>query len=146
MHQPNEANQTLTLQMYKKSFPLGLQEVKASKISQHLANEGGMFVSSMHRLPLPSRRYPWYTFLFTVKLGYNHIICYHYNICLNPPIMNDGWLLQVHTVVQVRPSVMRFYDQLISVQNRKSIHNVCAQWGVYVTRQVFANPLPARTN
>ena len=65
MHQPNEANQEL---MYKQNFPwigldrlLGLQEVKAPRNSKHFANESGKFVSPMLQLPLPPRRYPWYS-------------------------------------------------------------------------------------
>ena len=72
MHQPNEANQKLTLQMYKQSFPftgtdrpLGLQEVKAPRIPKHLANESGKFVSPMNQPPLPPRRYPWYSHTIT---------------------------------------------------------------------------------
>jgi len=32
-------------------------------MSRHLAYEGGKFVSPMHQLPLPARRYPKYSFL-----------------------------------------------------------------------------------
>ena len=41
----------------------GFQEVETSRISINSAHEGGKIVSPKHRLPLPPRRYPWYSFL-----------------------------------------------------------------------------------
>ena len=43
--------------------PLGLQEVEASGISRQSVYEDGEFVSPLHLLPLPHRRYLWYSFL-----------------------------------------------------------------------------------
>jgi hypothetical protein len=60
--------------------------------------------------------------------------------------MKSKHFIKIHTIVQVCPTVMWFDDQLISIQNCKSIDNVCAKVGVYVTRKVFTNALPARTN
>jgi hypothetical protein len=42
--------------------PLRLQEVQDAQISSKSAHEASK-VSSTHRLPLPSRRYSWYSFL-----------------------------------------------------------------------------------
>jgi len=47
--------------------PLGLQEVKASRISIQSAHRGCMFVSPMHRPPLGPRRYSWYPFLLKAE-------------------------------------------------------------------------------
>jgi hypothetical protein len=43
--------------------PLVLQEVEATGISRQPVHEDGEVVSSMHWLPLPHRRYLWYSFL-----------------------------------------------------------------------------------
>jgi len=43
--------------------PIGLWEVDASRISNHMAREGGKVVSHMHRPPIPHRIYTWYSFL-----------------------------------------------------------------------------------
>ena len=42
---------------------LGQQEVEVPKISQHSTHEGGKVVSPTHHLPLPPRKYSWYSFL-----------------------------------------------------------------------------------
>jgi hypothetical protein len=44
--------------------PLGLQEVEARRISRH---EGGKVIRPTHRLPLPPRRYPLYSFLLQAE-------------------------------------------------------------------------------
>jgi hypothetical protein len=63
------------LETSKKSYsiigldtPLGLQEVQAPRIAKQLAHEGGKLVSHTHWLPLPLRRYPWYSFLLEAEL------------------------------------------------------------------------------
>ena len=38
-----------------------------SQISNQLAHEGGKFVSSGHRPPLPPRKYSWYSFLLEAE-------------------------------------------------------------------------------
>jgi len=38
-----------------------------SQISRQSANKGGMFVSPTHRPPLPTRKYPWYSFLLEAE-------------------------------------------------------------------------------
>jgi len=38
-------------------------EFEAHRISRQSANEGGKVVSSTHRLPLPHRKYSWYSFI-----------------------------------------------------------------------------------
>jgi hypothetical protein len=43
---------------------LGLQEVEAPRISTQSAREGGKVVSP---IPLPPRRYPWYSFMLEVE-------------------------------------------------------------------------------
>ena len=43
--------------------PLGLQEVEASRISNTVCTWRWQVVSPIHRLPLPPRRYSWYSFL-----------------------------------------------------------------------------------
>ena len=57
----------------KKSNPIaGLDRPWASRrlssqISTQSTHEGGMVVSPMHRLPLPSRKYSWYSFLLQAE-------------------------------------------------------------------------------
>jgi len=43
--------------------PLGPQKVEAARTARQSAHASGKAVSPMHRLPLPPRRYPWYSFL-----------------------------------------------------------------------------------
>jgi hypothetical protein len=47
--------------------PLGLQEIEARRISRQSAHEGGKVVNPTHRLPLPPREYPWYSFLLEAE-------------------------------------------------------------------------------
>ena len=47
--------------------PLGLQKVEALRISRHSAHEVGKVVSPTHRLPVPSRRYTWHSFLLKAE-------------------------------------------------------------------------------
>ena len=47
--------------------PVGLQEVEGPRISRQLAQEGGKVVSCTHRLPLPIRKYAWYSFLLEAE-------------------------------------------------------------------------------
>ena len=47
--------------------PLQLQEFAASRISRQSAHEGEKVFSSAHGLPLPPRRYPWYSFLLEAE-------------------------------------------------------------------------------
>ena len=39
----------------------------SSQISRQSAHEGGKVVSPMHRLPLPPRKYSWYSFLLEAE-------------------------------------------------------------------------------
>jgi len=41
--------------------------LRAPRISSHSAHEDGKVVSPTHRLPLPPRRYPWYSFLLQAE-------------------------------------------------------------------------------
>jgi len=41
--------------------PLGLQKIEAPRISRHSAHEGGKVIRPTLRLPLPPRRYCWYS-------------------------------------------------------------------------------------
>ena len=43
------------------------QEAEAPRISRQSAHEYGQFVRSTHRPPLPSKRYPWYSFLLEAE-------------------------------------------------------------------------------
>jgi hypothetical protein len=54
------------------NWPLGLQEVRASRISIQSANDGVRFVSPTHRLPLLTRRHPWYAFLSVAESTQGH--------------------------------------------------------------------------
>jgi hypothetical protein len=47
--------------------PFRLQEVEAPRISRQSAHGGDKVVSHTHRLPLPPRRYPWYSFLLEAE-------------------------------------------------------------------------------
>jgi len=47
--------------------PLRVQEVQAPKICRLSVYEGKKFVTSTHRPPLPSRKYPWYSFLLQAE-------------------------------------------------------------------------------
>ena len=47
--------------------PLGLQEVQASGISRQSVREDGEVISPLHLLPLPHRRYLWYSFLLDAE-------------------------------------------------------------------------------
>jgi len=51
------------LKLNKGLKSLGLQEVKAPRISRQSAHEVGKAVSLTHRPPLLPRRYHWYSFL-----------------------------------------------------------------------------------
>ena len=41
--------------------------VWGAQISRQSAHEGGKVVSHMHRLPLPPRKYSWYSFLLEAE-------------------------------------------------------------------------------
>jgi len=47
--------------------PLGLQEVEDRRISRQSEHEGSKVVSPTHWLPLPTRRYPWYSSLLEAE-------------------------------------------------------------------------------
>jgi len=59
--------QCTAIPLYAWTTPQVLQEVEAPRISIQSAHEGGKVVSPKHRLPLPRRRYPWYSFLLQVE-------------------------------------------------------------------------------
>jgi len=46
--------------------PWGFQEVEAPRIQDNW-HEGGKVVSPMHQLPLPPRKYSWYSFLLEAE-------------------------------------------------------------------------------
>jgi hypothetical protein len=46
---------------------LGYHEIEAPRVSRHSAHEGGKVVSPKHQLPLPHKRYPWYSFLLEAE-------------------------------------------------------------------------------
>jgi hypothetical protein len=52
--------------------PLELQEAEAPKISNHSAHEDGKFASSLHRPPLPSRRYHSTDFCWRLSRSQGH--------------------------------------------------------------------------
>jgi hypothetical protein len=47
--------------------PLGFQEDKARRIHRQSPHEGGKVISPTHQPPLPSRSYPWYSFLLAAE-------------------------------------------------------------------------------